>query len=162
MAHHASFSIDHGSSFSWCPQARTSELNVERWTLDVLPPSRQLCYRLPSMALVHLESLKLKGFKSFPDQVELTFPGAVSAVIGPNGCGKSNIVDGMLWVLGEQSPSLLRLKHMGDVVFSGASGRKPAGSAEVVMVLGSDDGRWEGRDGRLEIRLRVLRSGPSE
>ncbi len=114
------------------------------------------------MALVHLESLKLKGFKSFPDQVELTFPGAVSAVIGPNGCGKSNIVDGMLWVLGEQSPSLLRLKHMGDVVFSGASGRKPAGSAEVVMVLRSDDGRWEGRDGRLEIRRRVLRSGPSE
>ena len=114
------------------------------------------------MALVHLESLKLKGFKSFPDQVELTFPGAVSAVIGPNGCGKSNIVDAMLWVLGEQSPSLLRLKNMGDVVFSGASGRKPAGSAEVVMVLRSEDGRWDERDGRMEIRRRVLRSGPSE
>ncbi len=114
------------------------------------------------MASVRLQSLKLKGFKSFPDQVELTFPGAVSAIIGPNGCGKSNIVDAMLWVLGEQSPSLLRLKNMGDVVFSGASGRKPAGSAEIVMVLRSDDGRWEDRDGRMEIRRRVLRSGPSE
>lgn len=114
------------------------------------------------MASVRLELLKLKGFKSFPDQVELTFPGVVSAVIGPNGCGKSNIVDGMLWVLGEQSPSLLRLKNMGDVVFSGASGRKPAGSAEVVMVLRSEDGRWAEHDGRLEIRRRVLRSGPSE
>jgi chromosome segregation protein len=114
------------------------------------------------MASVRLESLKLKGFKSFPDQVELTFPGAVSAIIGPNGCGKSNIVDAMLWVLGEQSPSLLRLKNMGDVVFSGASGRKPAGSAEIVMVLRSEDGRWSEKDGRLEIRRRVLRSGPSE
>ncbi|RLE20898.1 MAG: chromosome segregation protein SMC [Acidobacteria bacterium] len=114
------------------------------------------------MASVRLQSLKLKGFKSFPDQVELTFPGAVSAIIGPNGCGKSNIVDAMLWVLGEQSPSLLRLKNMGDVVFSGASGRKPAGSAEIVMVLRSEDGRWEEQDGRLEIRRRVLRSGPSE
>ena len=114
------------------------------------------------MASVRLQSLKLKGFKSFPDQVELTFPGAVSAIIGPNGCGKSNIVDAMLWVLGEQSPSLLRLKNMGDVVFSGASGRKPAGSAEIIMVLRSEDGRWEERDGRLEIRRRILRSGPSE
>ncbi|MCD4748130.1 MAG: chromosome segregation protein SMC, partial [Thermoanaerobaculales bacterium] len=114
------------------------------------------------MATVRLESLKLRGFKSFPDEVELTFPGPVSAIIGPNGCGKSNVVDAMLWVLGEQSPSLLRLKNMGDVVFSGASERKPAGTAEVVLMLQSQDGRWADRDGRLEIRRRVLRSGPSE
>jgi chromosome segregation protein len=65
-------------------------------------------------------------------------------------------------VLGEQSPSLLRLKQMGEVVFSGASGRAPAGVAEVTLVLRSDDGHWKEGDGRLEIRRRVYRSGPSE
>ncbi len=114
------------------------------------------------MASVRLESLKLTGFKSFPDEVELTFPGAVSAILGPNGCGKSNIVDAMLWVLGEQSPSLLRLKNMGDVVFSGSAKRKPATAAEIVLILRSPDGRWADRDDTLEIRRRVLRSGPSE
>ena len=114
------------------------------------------------MASVRLESLKLTGFKSFPDEVELTFPGAVSAILGPNGCGKSNIVDAMLWVLGEQSPSLLRLKNMGDVVFSGSAKRKPGNAAEIVLILRSPDGRWADRDDTLEIRRRVLRSGPSE
>ena len=75
------------------------------------------------MARVRLHSLRLSGFKSFPDEVRLEFPGLVTAIVGPNGCGKSNLVDAMLWVLGEQSPSLLRLKNMGDVVFSGAAGR---------------------------------------
>ena len=89
------------------------------------------------MARIRLHSLKLTGFKSFPDGVELVFPGKVSAVIGPNGCGKSNLVDALLWVLGEQSPSLMRLKQMGDVVFSGAASRPPAGAAEVALVLAS-------------------------
>ncbi len=114
------------------------------------------------MARVRLKSLKLTGFKSFPDEVELTFPSDVSAIIGPNGCGKSNVVDAILWVLGEQSPSLLRLKQMGEVVFAGATGRSPAGAAEVALVLQSDDGHWKDTDGRLEIRRRVYRSGPSE
>ncbi len=114
------------------------------------------------MTRIRLQSLKLTGFKSFPDQVELTFPGDVSAIIGPNGCGKSNVVDAILWVLGEQSPSLLRLKQMGEVVFSGASGRAPAGAAEVILVLQSDDGHWKETDGRLEVKRRVYRSGPSE
>jgi chromosome segregation protein len=116
----------------------------------------------PSMTRVRLDSLKLTGFKSFPDEVEMTFPSDVSAIIGPNGCGKSNVVDAILWVLGEQSPSLLRLKQMGEVVFSGASGRAPGGAAEVTLVLQSDDGNWKETDGRLEIRRRVYRSGPSE
>jgi len=114
------------------------------------------------MTRVRLKSLKLTGFKSFPDEVELTFPSDVSAIIGPNGCGKSNVVDAILWVLGEQSPSLLRLKQMGEVVFAGATGRSPAGAAEVALVLQSDDGHWKDTDGRLEIRRRVYRSGPSE
>ncbi|MEJ2583150.1 MAG: AAA family ATPase, partial [Acidobacteriota bacterium] len=114
------------------------------------------------MARIRLRSLKLNGFKSFPEDVELVFPGKVSAIIGPNGCGKSNLVDAILWVLGEQSPSQMRLKQMGDVVFSGASGRPPAGAAEVTLVLESDDGHWKETDGRLEVRRRVFRSGPSE
>ncbi|MCU0304742.1 MAG: chromosome segregation protein SMC [Thermoanaerobaculales bacterium] len=114
------------------------------------------------MARVRLRSLKLTGFKSFPDEVKLGFPGRVSAIIGPNGCGKSNIVDAILWVLGEQSPTLMRLKSMGDVVFNGAAGRPAAGAAEVILELESDDGHWPEAGGRLEIRRRVFRSGPSE
>jgi len=114
------------------------------------------------MARIRLQSLKLTGFKSFPDEVEFSFPGKVSAIIGPNGCGKSNVVDAILWVLGEQSPSLMRLKQMGDVVFSGANSRPAAGAAEVTLVLESDEGHWKETDGHLEIRRRVFRSGPSE
>jgi len=114
------------------------------------------------MARVRLRTLKLTGFKSFPDEVELGFPGKVSSIIGPNGCGKSNIVDAVLWVLGEQSPSLMRLKNMGDVVFNGAQSRPAAGVAEVVLGLASDDGHWAASGGRMEISRRVYRSGPSE
>ncbi len=115
-----------------------------------------------AMARVRLHSLSLAGFKSFPDKVDLGFPSDISAIIGPNGCGKSNLVDAILWVLGEQSPTLLRLKQMGEVVFSGATRRAPAGAAEVVLTLQSDDGHWKEADGRLEVRRRVYRSGPSE
>ncbi len=111
---------------------------------------------------IRLASLKLTGFKSFADPVELEFPDPITAIVGPNGCGKSNIVDAILWVLGEQSPSLLRAKTMADVVFSGTSKRKPAGAAEVVLTLVGSDGRWEATGGRLEISRRVYRSGPSE
>ena len=114
------------------------------------------------MGRVRLKSLRLSGFKSFPDQVDLAFPSDVSAIIGPNGCGKSNLVDAILWVLGEQSPTILRLKQMGEVVFSGATRRSPAGAAEVVLTLHSDDGHWKQTGGELEVRRRVYKSGPSE
>jgi len=127
-----------------------------------LPRESGFCYRLEPVGKVRLDSLKLSGFKSFPDEVQLSFPGAVCAILGPNGSGKSNLVDAMLWVLGEQSPSLLRLKNMGDVVFNGSGRRKPAGSATVEIVLRSADSRWAENGGKLEIRRKVLRSGPSE
>ncbi len=114
------------------------------------------------MGRIRLDSLQLTGFKSFADGVKLSFPEEITAIIGPNGCGKSNIVDAILWTLGEQSPSLLRLKTMSDLVFSGTSRRQQAGSAEAVLTLTSDDGRWEATEGRLIIGRRVLRSGPSE
>ena len=114
------------------------------------------------MGRVRLHALRLIGFKSFPDALEVGFPGDVAAIIGPNGCGKSNLVDAVLWVLGEQSPSLLRLKTMADVVFSGSAGRPAAGAAEVTLVLAADDGRWPENDGRLEITRRVFSTGPSD
>jgi len=114
------------------------------------------------MAPIRLQSLQLTGFKSFPDGVELSFPGDISAILGPNGCGKSNLVDAILWVLGEQSPSLLRLKIMGDVVFQGSSSRPAAGAAEVALRLRSDEGHWPETEGTLNISRRVYRSGPSE
>jgi chromosome segregation protein len=86
----------------------------------------------------------------------------VSAIVGPNGCGKSNLVDAILWVLGEQRPSLMRLKQMGDIVFSGGGSRPPAGVAQVTLILESDDGHWEETDGRLELQRKVFKSGPSE
>ncbi len=113
------------------------------------------------MGRIRLSALKLTGFKSFADPVELEFPGPVTAVVGPNGSGKSNIVDAILWVLGEQSPSLLRLKQMGDLVFSGSGSRPPAGAAEVSLTLSADDGRWEETGGILTLSRRVSRDGPS-
>ncbi|NOZ78957.1 MAG: AAA family ATPase, partial [Acidobacteria bacterium] len=114
------------------------------------------------MGRIRLASLKLAGFKSFADPVELVFPSDITAIVGPNGVGKSNIVDAILWVLGEQSPSLLRLKDMRDVIFAGAHGRKPAGAAEVVLKLVSDDGRWSSTGGELVISRRVMRGGGSD
>ncbi len=114
------------------------------------------------MTRIRLASLELEGFKSFADAVALEFPGDVNAIVGPNGVGKSNVVDAILWVLGEQSPSLMRLKNMSDVVFSGNHRRKPAGAAQVTLTLSADDGRWEATGGRLILSRRVYRNGPSE
>ena len=114
------------------------------------------------MTRIRLASLELEGFKSFADPIRLEFPGDVNAIVGPNGSGKSNVVDAILWVLGEQSPNLLRLKNMGDVVFSGNQRRKPAGAAQVRLTLTADDGRWDATGGRMELARRVYRNGPSE
>jgi chromosome segregation protein len=109
-----------------------------------------------------LAALRLHGFKSFADAVELRFPGAIAAIVGPNGVGKSNIADAIAWVLGEQSARLLRSQTMVDVVFAGSPRRPPAGSAEVVLTLRSAGGGWEESNGTLEISRRVLRDGTSD
>ena len=87
-----------------------------------------------------IKKLKIVGFKSFVDQTTVHFDHDITCVVGPNGCGKSNIVDAIKWCMGEQSPSRLRGKHMEDVIFSGAEGRGPHGFADVTLTFDNTDG----------------------
>src|SRR3954466_12534962 len=84
---------------------------------------------------MRLKKLILQGFKSFADRTEFVFDSPITGIVGPNGCGKSNVVDGFKWVLGEQSAKSLRGDAMMDVIFNGAAGRKPAGMSEVILVF---------------------------
>jgi chromosome segregation protein len=84
---------------------------------------------------MRLQRLEISGFKSFPDRSELAFDSGVTAIVGPNGCGKSNVVDAIAWVLGEQSAKSLRGDRMEDVIFSGSDARKPTSTAEVRLFL---------------------------
>ena len=86
---------------------------------------------------MHLERLEISGFKSFSDRSELAFDRGVTAIVGPNGCGKSNVADALTWVLGEQSAKSLRGDRMEDVIFSGSDARKPTGAAEVRLRFGN-------------------------
>src|SRR5688572_4481396 len=84
---------------------------------------------------MRLERLEISGFKSFSDRAELAFDKGVTAIVGPNGCGKSNVADAITWVLGEQSARSLRGDKMEDVIFSGSDARKAGGTAEVRLRL---------------------------
>ncbi len=115
-----------------------------------------------TMGALRLSSLTLEGFKSFATRIELSFPGALIAIVGPNGVGKSNISDAIAWVLGEQSARLLRSQNMADVIFAGAPSRPPLAAAQVSLTLASPDGRWPETEGKLDISRRVMRDGTSE
>lgn len=120
---------------------------------------------------MHLKSLELTGFKSFAE-AKIEFPSGVTSVVGPNGTGKSNVVDAMLWVLGEQSAKTLRSEKMEDVIFNGTEMRKPLGMAEVSLVMaGIDEERLKGVPAlphqlsefhEVMITRRLYRNGDSE
>jgi chromosome segregation protein len=107
-----------------------------------------------------LEKVIIHGFKSFADKTELHFNQPITAIVGPNGCGKSNVVDAIKWVLGNQSPKSLRSGQMADVIFSGCSSRKPSSLAEVVLCFNGQQLGLEQES--LEISRRLFRSGESE
>jgi hypothetical protein len=90
---------------------------------------------------VHLRSLTLEGFKSFPDRTRLEFTPGVSVIVGPNGSGKSNVTDAVLWAMGEQSPLAVRGQSMQDVIFAGAHGVRARSEAQVEVVIDNGDGR---------------------
>ncbi len=111
--------------------------------------------------MLKLKKIHILGFKSFCDRTELTVPGTgIAVVVGPNGCGKSNILDGVSWVLGEQSAKSLRGTHMQDVIFAGTRERKPLGMAEVTLTL-VDPEAYEGPI-PVEPQVQVDHDGPAD
>jgi chromosome segregation ATPase len=112
---------------------------------------------------MHLSSITIKGFKSFPERTRLVFSPGVSVVVGPNGCGKSNITDAVLWALGEQSPLAVRGQTMQDMIFAGGEEQSPRRYAEVEVVLENSDGAAAGSEfSEISIRRRVERNGDGE
>lgn len=109
-----------------------------------------------------LTKLELSGFKSFADTVTLAFEQGVTAIVGPNGCGKSNVSDAVRWVLGEQSARLLRGGKMEDVIFQGAAGRRPVNVTEVSLYLDNSDGDLPIAYQEVVITRRLSRSGQSD
>ncbi|MCP4654984.1 MAG: chromosome segregation protein SMC [bacterium] len=112
--------------------------------------------------MLKLHQLEISGFKSFVDPVELRFAGGITAIVGPNGCGKSNLSDAITWVLGEQSAKSLRSTKMEDVIFAGSENRKPVGMAEVSLTLVTDSSFRDAVDGKIRIGRRVFRTGESQ
>ena len=112
-----------------------------------------------------IKSLELLGFKSFPDRTILEYKDGITGIVGPNGCGKSNIVDAIRWVMGEMSAKHLRGKLMEDVIFAGSSGRNATNFAEVALTLSLEDGKAPAaylNFSELTVRRRLHRSGESE
>jgi chromosome segregation protein len=111
---------------------------------------------------MHLKSISLKGFKSFPDRTRLEFTPGVSVIVGPNGSGKSNITDAVLWAMGEQSPLAVRGQSMQDVIFGGGRGVQARTAAEVEIVLDNAGGQIDLPVGEISIARRLDRNGEGE
>src|SRR4051794_12122782 len=111
---------------------------------------------------MHLRSIALKGFKSFPDRTRLDFTPGVSVIVGPNGSGKSNVTDAVLWALGEQSPLAVRGQTMQDVIFAGGHGLPSRSAAEVAGVIDNGDGGLPSEFSEISIVRRLDRSGEGE
>jgi chromosome segregation protein len=113
---------------------------------------------------MRLSKIKLAGFKSFVDPTTITFPSSLVGVVGPNGCGKSNVIDAVRWVMGESSASRLRGDSITDVIFNGSSARKPIGTASVELLFDNSETTLEGQYAKyaeIAIRREVSREGIS-
>src|ERR1700749_482293 len=113
---------------------------------------------------MRLTKIKLAGFKSFVDPTQVSFPSNLTGVVGPNGCGKSNVIDAVRWVMGELSAKHLRGDNMADVVFNGSSARKPVGTASVELVFDNSDGKLGGAYAsynEISLKRQVSRDGSS-
>ncbi len=113
---------------------------------------------------MRLSKIKLAGFKSFVDPTTITFPSSLVGVVGPNGCGKSNVIDAVRWVMGESSASRLRGDSITDVIFNGSSSRKPVGAASVELLFDNSETTLEGQYAKyseISIRREVSRDGIS-
>ena len=111
---------------------------------------------------MYISDLKIHGFKSFAKKEDLRFGEGITAVVGQNGCGKTNIVDAIRWVLGEQKYSILRSNKMEEVIFNGAKGLKPLGVCEVSLTVHNNKGRLPVEYNDIEISRRIYRNGESE
>src|SRR5207247_3983550 len=111
---------------------------------------------------MHLQSLELLGFKSFADKTIFDFHEGITAIVGPNGCGKSNVLDAVRWVLGEQSAKSLRSDEMADVIFNGTDARKPVGFAEVSVTFADCAKELAVDCHDVRVTRRVYRDGNSE
>jgi len=114
---------------------------------------------------MRLTTIKLSGFKSFVDPTVLHLPTNMTGVVGPNGCGKSNIIDAIRWVMGESAPTRLRGDSLADVIFSGSTGRKPVGTASVELIFDNSDGLVVGEFAKyneISVRRQASRDGQSQ
>ena len=113
---------------------------------------------------MRLSKIKLAGFKSFVDPTTLTLSTNLTGIVGPNGCGKSNTIDAVRWVMGESSAKHLRGESMSDVIFSGSSSRKSVGQASVELVFDNSEGKLEGQYAsyaEISLKRQVTRDGQS-
>ncbi len=114
---------------------------------------------------MRLSQIKIAGFKSFVDPTKIIFPASITGIVGPNGCGKSNVIDAVRWVMGESSARHLRGESMEDVIFSGSSGRKPVGQASVELIFDNSDGRVTGEYAKyneISVKRIATRAGQSK
>jgi chromosome segregation protein len=113
---------------------------------------------------MRLEKIKLAGFKSFVDPTTVPIPSNLVGIVGPNGCGKSNVIDAVRWVMGESSAKMLRGESMADVIFNGSSARKPVGSATIELLFDNSEGRAGGQYAQynqISVKRQVSRDGQS-
>src|SRR5471030_1848051 len=111
---------------------------------------------------MQLTRLEIKGFKSFGDKITINFNEGITAIVGPNGCGKSNVVDAIRWVLGEQSTRMLRSEKMDNVIFNGTKSRKPANLADVSLTFDNTKNILPVEYSQVTLTRRLYRTGESE